>query len=1651
MHIKIIATPLPSNENGKDFHWTVNIFSDGEILKQDLRLLDPLNKDERSECRWYLEQYLGHEPFSTTRARGAATLLQNYGQSLVNQLQLSDLIAEDVHNLTIDIEDISISSSGQNSVHQLSWEFLEDGSLWKIPSLSICVRRSSGFPGQTLLASERMASWSRVEGSRQQINILLVTARDLGIDSMASTDINPSIVSDLLAGVKSRLKSAEALVDLNVEVVRPGSWEALKLHLDKSRRLHRHGYFHIIHFDVHGRVKRKGKRVGLLYFSHPKHESTMTKSVLASIVAREVGKHGIRIVILNACESARANAGEDANIAHNFSRAGVKNVLAMSYKASESAMRVFLEGFYVEFLVKGKTFTDSAMFARRMLRLQPTRKARFQLCSPLCDWFVPVVYTSSPELSLVRADVVNEFPVEEENREETTEERAPCGREFDLLRLEKALVANKPLYLFGPPGIGKTSFLRYVVSSWGSTSFVDAVVFVDFSTCNIFSMDDFFKETMEQLQSSNIMRDLDQETSECEEMNAEAVLDVLADSRVAFILDGLVDFRVTIGRHVEYQQNMKLLVPGIIRFMEEAMSQPGELREESHIVIVSGRGKELGEFMGHNNNSIRLGGLRLMEAVDLVHKFSVPPSYDQPDGSVDQLAEIRKTELLAHLLQGNPAALVQMSLVARDSAIPPRQMYDILHSESPMHELDPSLLDDHLELLREFRHLIFTLPEECTAVLLMLSWYWHEGPFIPEFAEMLVILKIASDESTVRKALQHASRWGYIELHLEDDRVSWIHSLFTVFCRIIACSSYSGFMFSTGNELHDFQTIFAARAMGHLVLNAGSFLSWPPKPIQGLEYAVRLVHTVLSPYFIRDVNENYWMCLIYYLRTHDNSNQRLSSLVLSRGAFLPGMMKEYDFCKQNFIFILKLCRGRGSLPLPQIGWPMHAIGSVGHYIRRGCNTEETSIIAKYYEELLKGAVIVSKSTSGKNVVRTEDLGLIISLASALADLHRRDIPQSESRHMEIIEFATEIVEKSEKLFGSSSDPSIVASKAQLSTVKATSLFEDSKFEDSQLEWQKVVGCFQNLYDPSDPVITARLEKFLEGKGADEAKLWRRFISTYSSAGGAVQEMWDLASAEAMGEPATRNVKFNKADSEITSSTFMEMLHEIGPQINEPASKLQALETEMSRGHWLRAMGHHSGFVVQAIENFDFNQALEHVQAQENLAIQHEPGGKFLKKTSDAKEVIRSMQSAISALTSNDGPQSDKMKPLEEFAQKLQNMGIASPEFTQMNEIMQESAVLDNDPNLIHNSAPGILQAHGDPAEWLKTFLQKHLTPSSRDPAYQQRLVRSLADVFSTLRDLERAEDISDDKGIFQYLAQIDELAKHELCSQYLNKSKIQERRTWNSARLLTDSYHQMISMIENENFAEAYILAAKCDRVISLGYLTPEIRDTIENNVGGTIEIFVSVQYFSHLTKAGNDAVERHELKTAIKFFNDALELVANKDFSKVPSSIPGIQELTKAVKSECFNASLRLAVSEHRWEDGVACCKKWRAEDELWRNAMEGNIGSNILGMEELCTFCSSMQELFKSVQRMDLRSAALQLENMKLSYNFSVPTLEEDQSESKQDSQKAAMSDLLGSAEQMLRTITRTLLTSGWESAHRVSRKFLSLLQKSKLQIEL
>ena len=117
---------------------------------------------------------------------------------------------------------------------------------------------------------------------------------------------------------------------------------------------------------------------------------------------------------------------------------------------------------------------------------------------------------------------------------------------------------------------------------------------------------------------------------------------------------------------------------------------------------------------------------------------------------------------------------------------------------------------------------------------------------------------------------------------------------------------------------------------------------------------------------------------------------------------MPVILNQQDSCKQIFISLLKICRGRCMFPIPQGVWSTTAITSQGHFLHKACNTEETSIIAHYYKQMPNGTVKYSKIMGGKDAVKSDELSEIISIAGALADLYRQDIPLPENRHLEIL-------------------------------------------------------------------------------------------------------------------------------------------------------------------------------------------------------------------------------------------------------------------------------------------------------------------------------------------------------------------------------------------------------------------------------------------------------------------------------------------------------------------------------------------------------------------------------------------------------------------------------------------------------------------------
>jgi hypothetical protein len=407
-HLKILAKPTNAASSG----WEVAVYLGGACFARKIELSDPFSRAEEEECRWFLEDYLRKSPYEKARAEVVAESLQAYADSLFEQLHLRRVLrrlAGPTHPshkvLEIDIVENADNSNAipSDTIHRFHWELLELPRLWKSLKMRATVRRVIPQKDITTLSIKRVESRSR---GVPAVNVLLVIARKLVQNAKTHDDIDPNQVYHSLQTIKQDLEARGAPFRLNIEIVRPGSFIALKKHLDERSKLRRDGDIHIVHFDVHGRVglpKVKGDnkvtKTAFLYFASRTIDFE-TSPVRAGTVAELLRKHNIRIAVLSACESAKASQGDEANLARTFTQAGVQNVLAMSYISLSTACTVFMRCFYDSLISKGKPFSTAVGDAREMLRSSPTREARFGLNKPLEDWIVPVIYASGKDVEL---------------------------------------------------------------------------------------------------------------------------------------------------------------------------------------------------------------------------------------------------------------------------------------------------------------------------------------------------------------------------------------------------------------------------------------------------------------------------------------------------------------------------------------------------------------------------------------------------------------------------------------------------------------------------------------------------------------------------------------------------------------------------------------------------------------------------------------------------------------------------------------------------------------------------------------------------------------------------------------------------------------------------------------------------------------------------------------------------------------------------------------------------------------------------------------------------------------------------------------------------------------------------------------------------
>lgn len=323
-----------------------------------LQLTPPFDEKKERELQWYFEEHLRFPQLDRQRAAAAADSLTDYGHQLFQQLfQDPRAFARYLPLREDGASRLRVEVIGPPAFHNaFHWEALKDPDLSAPLALEAqVVRRHVQDTGQA----------ARVIPSAL-LRVLVITARPWGRRDVGYRTITRPLLEMLENNPQARIV---------IEQVRPGTWPALLQHLEDTRQRHGEGYYHILHFDLHGSVLgqevlqeklRSGAWATPLAFDtpgeHPEFKGRQAflffetdqdgqaEAVPAKALAQELQKHQIPLVVLNACQSGQPTRGEEdrteSSLGARLVEAGALGVIAMRYSVTVSAARLLMGTFY---------------------------------------------------------------------------------------------------------------------------------------------------------------------------------------------------------------------------------------------------------------------------------------------------------------------------------------------------------------------------------------------------------------------------------------------------------------------------------------------------------------------------------------------------------------------------------------------------------------------------------------------------------------------------------------------------------------------------------------------------------------------------------------------------------------------------------------------------------------------------------------------------------------------------------------------------------------------------------------------------------------------------------------------------------------------------------------------------------------------------------------------------------------------------------------------------------------------------------------------------------------------------------------------------------------------------------------------------------
>jgi tetratricopeptide (TPR) repeat protein len=415
----------------------------------------PFNEKVLADLRWYLEDYLGF-PYGLEpdKAKKIEQKFQEWGEHLYNLVFRSNEKArtffQEATRAGLDQCELSISSD-DSAILNLPWELLYSPDYgYLAPLLAGMYRSLSNQPVRAELG----------DMPEDRLNILLVIARPYG-----ERDISLRTIARPMLEALAPIRQA-----VNLKVLRPPSFEQFERELNAHK-----GFYHIVHFDGHGGFDPNSQGLqhtfgeagqGVLVFEK---EDGSPKIVTATQLAQNLADCRVPIFVLNACQSGQAGQDPFSSVATRLVSLGAKGVVAMAYSVYAEAAKHFVGRLY-EQLVLGDSLSSALGAGRREIlnkRERPSPKGLL----PLSDWMVPVLYqqeTYKPFPKRVQAnsfeDIMGEVkePIPQPQISVDIPEAGTygfIGRDYEILRLERAFRQNQVVLLKGMGGVGKTELV----------------------------------------------------------------------------------------------------------------------------------------------------------------------------------------------------------------------------------------------------------------------------------------------------------------------------------------------------------------------------------------------------------------------------------------------------------------------------------------------------------------------------------------------------------------------------------------------------------------------------------------------------------------------------------------------------------------------------------------------------------------------------------------------------------------------------------------------------------------------------------------------------------------------------------------------------------------------------------------------------------------------------------------------------------------------------------------------------------------------------------------------------------------------------------------------------------------------------------------